>query len=168
LNDCFNIFPKKFSVKMDISQEWICDTCGLPIKESSDGRIEWLEWNDNGCTGKGLRLVHHISASPRKDVVQYGCYTYATTYAQGLNDQELSEFLGDDGLMLLLSKLTNRELPVDEVVEMIKRLHISGYEQARLHFNKAVLEGAFEPSADQGYYSQQDIESVLEFVRNRE
>lgn len=150
---------------MDISRGWICDTCGSPIKESSDGRIEWLECNDNGCTGKGLRLVHHISASPRKDV---GCYTYTTTYAQGLNDRELVEFLGDDGLMLLLSKLTNRELPVDEVVEMIKRLHIPSYEQARLHFDAAASADVFEPSADKGYYSQQDIEAVLEFIKSRD
>ncbi len=153
---------------MDVSQGWICDTCGSPIKESSDGRIEWLECNYNGCTGKGLRLVHHISASPHKDVFSHGCYTYTETPAQGLNDCELSEFLGSDGLMVLLSKLTNRELPVDEVVEMIKRLHISGHEQARLHFVEAISEGVFESSVDQGYYSQQDIESVLEFVQNKE
>lgn len=150
---------------MDISRGWICDTCGSPIKESSDGRIEWLECNDNGCTGKGLRLVHHISASPRKDV---GCYTYTTTYAQGLNDREFVEFLGDDGLMLLLSKLTNRELPVDEVVEMIKRLHISSYEQARLHFDEAISEGVLYPSDDKGYYSQQDIALVLDLIKSKE
>jgi hypothetical protein len=153
---------------MNISQGWICDTCGLPIKDFSGGSIEWLECSNGQYKGKGLRLIHNISVSPRKNISQNGCNAYIEKHHQGVNDLPLSEFLGSDGLMLLLSKLTNSELPIDEIVEMIKRLHISGYEQARLHFDEAVSEGVFEQSLDQGYYSQKDIESVLEFAQNRE
>ena len=50
---------------MDTSQGWICDTCGLPIKDSSGGSIEWLECSNGQYKGKGLRLIHNISVSPR-------------------------------------------------------------------------------------------------------
>ncbi len=154
---------------MDISQGWICDTCGTLIDSPSDGRMEWLEYKSGGILkGRGLRLVHHLSASPLKASSTLGCYSYTETYASGLCDAELSEFLGDDGLMLLLSKLANDQLPQDEVIEMIKRLHVSGYEKARLHFDAAASADVFEPSADKGYYSRQDIEAVLEFIKSRD
>jgi hypothetical protein len=111
---------------MNISQGWICDTCGLPIKESSDGSIEWIECSNGRYKGKGLRLIHNISASPRKNIPPNSCNAYTEKHHQGLNDLPLSEFLGSNGLMLLLSKLTNSELPIDEVVEMIKRPPIQG------------------------------------------
>jgi len=154
---------------MDISQGWICDTCGTLIKLPSDGRMEWLEFKIGGVSkGRGLRLVHHLSASPHKATSTVGCYSYVEAYSSGLCDGELSEFLGDDGLMFLLSKLANDQLPQDEVIEMIKRLHVSGYEKARLHFDAAASADVFEPSVDKGYYSKQDIEAVLEFIKSRD
>lgn len=78
----------------------------------------------------------------------------------------LTEFLGADGLMMLLPILTKGELPQEDLLEMIKRCHVPGYEQAHLHFDHAIDEGIFERNTDPGYYSQSDIQAVLEFVRD--
>jgi hypothetical protein len=81
-----------------------------------------------------------------------------------LHDSHLNSFLGTDGLMLLLSMLAEGDLPKEEVLEMIKRLHIPGYEHARFHFERAIAQGVIEPHMPPGYYDQSDINAVLEFV----
>jgi hypothetical protein len=68
--------------------------------------------------------------------------------------------------MHLLSFLARDELPKDEVLEMIKRLHVPGYEHARLHFDRAIREGVFEPNMPDGYYWQSNIRAVLEFLEH--
>lgn len=145
---------------MKKAQTWICDVCGEPITSARDG---WVEWLSNRAGGKGLRLVHHKPASPRGSC-QYDSRSDA--YGQGftLSDLPLDEFLGPDGLMLLLSMLAEGELPKEEVLEMAKRLHIPGYEHARHHFARAISEGAFEPNMPEGYYWQSDIQATLDFV----
>jgi hypothetical protein len=54
-------------------------------------------------------------------------------------------------------------MPKDEALELIKRLHIPGYEQARLHFERAISEGVIERQYPPGYYNQSEIEAVLRF-----
>jgi hypothetical protein len=146
---------------MEKQQTWICDTCGEPITSVRDGWVEWLSNRTRG--GKGLRLVHHQPASPRGSC-QYD--SRGDAYGQGftLNDLSLDQFLGPDGLTLLLSMLAEGELPKEEVLEMTKRLHIPGYEHARRHFARAISEGAFEPNMPESYYWQSDIRATLDFM----
>jgi hypothetical protein len=66
--------------------------------------------------------------------------------------------------MLLLSMIAEGELPKDEVLDLTKRLHIPGYEQARSHFDRAIAEAAFEPNMPKGFYWQSNIQAVLKFV----
>ena len=42
----------------------------------------------------------------------------------------LDRFAGPDGLMLLLSMIAERELPLQELIELAKRVQIPGYEAA--------------------------------------
>ena len=85
-----------------------------------------------------------------------------------VNDLPLKSFLGADGLMLLLSLIAEKRTPTEQVLEMIKRLHIPGYEHARPYFKKAISEGVFEPNTMAGYYWQCDIEAVLKYVEETE
>jgi hypothetical protein len=64
--------------------------------------------------------------------------------------------------------LARDELPKDEVLEMIKRLHIPGYEHARQHFQRAIADGVFEPNMPDGYYWQSNIDAVLRFLEREE
>jgi len=67
-----------------------------------------------------------------------------------------------------LLKMLRDGLPGNDIVEMIKRLHVPGYERARLHAGDARSEGAFEPSLPEGFYLQDEIESILEWANENE
>ncbi|MEO7298737.1 MAG: hypothetical protein ABI042_09200 [Verrucomicrobiota bacterium] len=146
---------------------WTCDKCGESIDDVEHGWVEWISCKDTNGNWKGrnLRLVHHQPFSPIKS--GNGCqYNQRVdlTNEEILSDLPLRSFVGADGLMDLLA-LTADQIPTDEVVEMVKRLHIPNYEAARLHFHRAIAGGAFEPNTRPGFYSQSDIAAVLKFVR---
>lgn len=154
---------------------WICDTCGGLIKNINDGWVEWIHQTGNGNSGRlirrDLRLVHHKPASPRRSA--HGCQFNEDHEFQKdsgiVGDLPLEDFLGPGGLMHLLAMIE-----VDEpaftacVVEMIKRLHIPGYEHARAHFDAAIREGVIEPNMRQGFYSMGQIKATLAFAAERD
>jgi len=156
---------------MNTTNTWICDTCGEPIEKASDGWVEWLmeRVDDDKWIGRGLRLVHHYPASARgsDSRCQYHGEAEYKRNQSIVNDQSLEDFLGPDGLMQLLSFIADGKIPTVEVLEMIKRLHIPGYEHARLHFSAALAEVAFEPNTLKDYYWQSDISAVLEFANRQ-
>jgi hypothetical protein len=82
-----------------------------------------------------------------------------------LHDGHLADYAGSDGLMRLLSLIAEAEVPATEVLEMIKRIHIPGYEHARGHFSAAINGGAFEPNTLPGYYTQANIEAALRYIK---
>ena len=55
----------------------------------------------------------------------------------------------------------------EEVLEIIKRLHIPGYEKARCFFDEAIENGVFEPNTKPMYYWTRDIDAVLEYIKSR-
>ncbi|MBI5894168.1 MAG: hypothetical protein HZB79_11115 [Deltaproteobacteria bacterium] len=147
---------------------WFCDTCGDIIKKAEDGWMEWIEFEDikGKQKGRNLRLVHHKPASPKKS--EHGCQfngDYEFRKDRGvIHDLSLRDFLGPNSLMFLLSLVAENRLPIQEVLEMIKRLHIPGYEHARFHFDRAISEGVFEPNTLKGYYWQSDINAILKYI----
>ena len=64
----------------------------------------------------------------------------------------LDRFAGADGLVLLLSMIAERELPVEELIELTKRAQIPGYEAVHELVHHAVSEGVITPSICSGYY----------------
>lgn len=140
---------------------WICDTCGEEITAPDHGWVEWLRKSQEGKrTERGLRLVHHFPHSPRGG--SHGCqYDGVAEDGSSISDVSLPEMLGPGGLMDLLSMISEDRLPKDEVLEMIKRLHIPGYEHSRKHFDEAIDAGVFEPNTKPGFYKQSDLEATL-------
>ena len=63
----------------------------------------------------------------------------------------LGRFVGPDGLMLLLSMIAERELPVQELIELAKLVQIPGYEAARELVYHAVREGVIAPPSRQAF-----------------
>ena len=114
---------------MESISYWTCDTCRGKIENAQDGYVEWTIYRD--CNerhrGRNLRLVHHFPASPLRG--RNGCQSdpgVEHRWDNGvLHDLPLTDFLGADGLMLLLEMLAEAALPTAAVVEMIKRLHTS-------------------------------------------
>lgn len=150
--------------QLEATTTWKCDTCGQKIKSSRDGWVEWLHFfpgTGSGPKGHGLRLVHNGGTSPRGIS---GCQ-YKGNPNELVKDLDLESFLGADGLMQLLALIYDQEVPTEEVLEMIKRLHIPGYEEARLHFKSAIAAGEYEPNTAPGFPFQDQIAGVLEFAR---
>ena len=90
---------------------------------------------------------------------------------RGRTDLQLEDFLGPngpDGLMYLLSMLEQEMAPKAEVLELIRRLYVPGYEQARLYLEEAAAEGVYERRGATGFPRQREIQEVLEFVRGRD
>ncbi|MEK7951643.1 hypothetical protein [Luteolibacter soli] len=123
---------------------WICDSCREEIATIEEGWVEWLVRRvGDTWMGHGLRLVHHHSHSPASKC-QYPQQAKHRPDDSVLLDLPLKSLLGPDGLMELLRMLAQGELPQAEVIEMIKRLHIPGYEHARLDSTPALAVGAID------------------------
>lgn len=144
---------------------WTCDTCGEPILRTEDGWVEWIEFHTpDGEKGRDLRLVHIRPASPTGRRCQFNQDAERLRDGGLVADVHLADFLGVDGLMELLSMLAEGRIPHDEVIEMIKRLHIPGYDQARAEFSRAIAEGVIQPNAVPGFYRQREIQAVLKYI----
>jgi hypothetical protein len=156
-----------------IQRGWHCDSCGELFRSFEDGRVEWLsvgwlcEGEEPASVTCGLRLVHarNINANPS---VPHGCeynpreeFRKSRSLVEGLS---LASFSGADGLVLMLSMLAQGEFPTEQLIELAKRLHVPGYEQARGFFSRAVSEQVIVPAIGPGYYLQSEIRDVLQWV----
>lgn len=125
-------------------KKFICDECGSIIEKPEDG---WLEWFDDYETPvEGFRIVHHSSVSPRRDKGG-DCY-----YPRNpkVSDGHLTQYMGIDGLAFLLAKFDRNLADPKELAEIIRRLHIPHYEEARLLIDRAHKDGLLDsPDHDQ-------------------
>ena len=76
----------------------------------------------------------------------------------------LERFLRADGLMFLVSLIGAGDLPLEELLELTKRVQVPGYEQGRQWFEEAIAARVVEPSIGTGYYLQSEIEAVLRWA----
>ena len=141
-----------------ISMGWTCAGCGELIGGIEAGWVGWLANEDQqGKTRvRGLRLVHvrcryDGRSEFRKD----------KSLVEGL---PLERFVGPDGLMLLLSFIAQGEMPQADLLELVKRVHIPGYEQTRELFRDAIHGGAVAPLIGDGFYTQSEIHEVLNWA----
>jgi hypothetical protein len=150
---------------------WRCAACGELVTRIEDGWVEWLAGeNDYGGTRvMGLRLVHRqVSNSEGSDsnLCRYNGrreFRKDKSLVEGL---PLERFVGADGLMLLLSLIAEDEMPRTEILELVKRVHIPGYEQTRELFHDAIHGGAIAPSIGEGFYMQSEIRDLLTWAVN--
>jgi hypothetical protein len=149
---------------------WKCDTCGKVIEKAKDGWVQWLgSYLPKGVErGHSLQLVHHVTATPlsHERGVSRGCQ-FSPDVVDVL-DSRLPRFLGPDGLMLLLEMIERERVEKREVLEMIKRLHIPGYDRVRNDFEAAINAGVFESNTTIGYHPQKTIQAVNEWVGEQE
>lgn len=138
-------------MKLKPMEQFICDECGEVIEKIEDGWLEWIDVLNKPIYG--FRIVHVSGRSPR--FMNGGnCY-----YPEGceVSDMHLNEFIGFDGLAYLLSFFDRNLRDPKEVVEIVRRLHISHYEEARQYFKKAINDG-FIDSRDN---NQNDLKRVI-------
>jgi hypothetical protein len=148
---------------------WRCASCGELIIRIEDGWVEWLASEDDyGITRvRGLRLVHRLILNSRDSDRNRCRYDDRREFKQDCSLVEglpLDRFVGADGLMLLLSLLAESEMPRAELLELVKRVHIPGYEQTREVFEEAIHGGAVTPLIGEGFYMQSEIRDLLRWV----
>jgi len=155
-----------------IRSGWRCDSCGELVSYVEAGWVEWIAAEDTKGKPKasGLRLVHRRNASPRWRK-PYGCqYNPRDEFRKNRGIVEglaLDRFAGPDGLMLLLSMIAEGELPVQELIELAKRVQIPGYEAVYELVPDAVSQGVIAPSISSGFYLQCEIWDVLKWATYR-
>ena len=126
-------------------QQFICDKCGQVIEKVDDG---WLEWFDDCKTpAHGFRIVHAGGPCIYRD-------------SADVSDNHLFHFTGPDGLADLLS-FFDREHGVNqgELAEIIRRLHVPYYEEARQYLDRAVNDGYLGGKES---IRQNDLKGIIE------
>ena len=162
------VMPRDKSIRSG----WRCDSCGELVSDLQAGWVEWLAAEDTRGKPRvsGLRLVHRRNTSARSPE-PYGCrYNPRDEFRKNRGIVEglaLDRFAGPDGLMLLLSMIAERELPLQELIELAKRVQIPGYEAAYELVHDAVSEGVIAPCISSGFYLQCEIWDMLKWAKCR-
>jgi len=155
---------KHRSKLLDRLQNWRCDSCGDFITNIQDGWVEWLasEDKDGNDVLSGLRLVHR---GPRQKARKHNCrydplleFRSSQTIVEGL---PLDRLVGPDGLMVLPSLLAQGELPRREILELVRRVQIPGYELIRSLFTDVQRSKVLSPVLGHRCYLQSEIQEML-------
>ena len=150
--------------RCDRPKGWRCDSCADMITSVQAGWVEWLASEDKHGKDilRGLRLVHR---GRQKNARNHNCrydplqeFRSGRTIVEGL---PLERLVGADGLMILLSLLADGELPHREILELIKRVQIPGYELVRNLAPRGQHSKLLSPVLSDGYYLQSEIREML-------
>ena len=155
-----------------IRSGWRCDSCGQLVADLQAGWVEWIAAQNTKGKSKvsGLRLVHRRNTgatSPETCGCRYNPRDEFRKNRGIVEGLALDRFAGPDGLMLLLSMIAERELPLQELIELAKRVQIPGYEAAYELVHDAVSEGVIAPCISSGFYLQCEIWDVLEWAKGQ-
>ncbi|PTK09479.1 hypothetical protein [Staphylococcus saprophyticus] len=136
-------------------KQWYCDHCGEVINDPNDG---WLEWHhESGEIGnyEGYRIVHHDKKC---------MYDASRLFRENksLSDMHLTSYIGPDGLVSLLSMIEFNDVKDNsELIEIIRRLHIPYYEEARKYHHVANEEGFFDGANELMAYRQNTSKYII-------
>ena len=178
-NSCDGRYNRPMRLKP--REQWICDTCGQVIEAASEGWLEWLESKDSSGTYKkhGFRIVHHQSYSPRnpnrpelRPSNAASCYSYEN-HPGLVADYHLDHIVGPHGLAVLLGMIDKGPLieaafdgpgvmDLRDWVELVRRLAVPHYEEARRYVVQASRDGFFEGMSDHAIYAPATLETVVE------
>lgn len=134
--------------------QFVCDSCGGTI-EPGHGRLEWLEHDH---VARSLRIVHH------------GESCQSPPQQQGRRELPLDDFAGPDKLASLYGFISvapngeNTATPEhqEEFTEILRRLTMPYYEEARLYWNKAMTDGFFGSASDAQIYSSTSCKALVQ------
>lgn len=137
--------------------QWYCDVCGGLIKNVKDGYVVW----DTDKEGKVtvIKVIH-----------QSKCDDDSLP-----NSTALEDFLGTDGLSHLLSLMSAGPIinngknrykkgfaDIDVFVDLVRRLHVPNYEEARRRFSDSELRSDYYDANEIAPYLQRDLVHIIE------
>ena len=121
-------------------KQWICDACGETILNAEDG---WLEWylDRNTSYEAGFRIVHASRLSCRYNERQLEQQNRSPL------DLPFSTLIWPDGLGALLYLMEHTNFANHkEFVDIVRRLHVPYYEEARQYWQQAEKDKLFDGS----------------------
>ncbi|MGM0948353.1 MAG: hypothetical protein ACQEWT_05820 [Bacillota bacterium] len=142
------------SLKLKKKEQWYCDFCGEIIESDKDGMLEWdsfLDRDDNQFNAENFRIVHHRSVKqchPRNNDAN-------------LSDGHLYWYTGPAGLSDLLAIKHRYNLDLIKFDEIIRRLHVDYYEEARQYFDESRENGDEFDIYGIGDYSQGALKTII-------
>jgi hypothetical protein len=148
-----------------------CDTCHEVINSPNEGWLEWLE----DCESKSqqrkahsFRICHHLLNSPFGG--EKGCYVHSDK--GNSSTMHLGHFLEDR--MAHLLRCTDigdyhdpdfrnpRIVDLRQWAELVRRVSIPYYEEARLYWTKATDDGYFDGANEIRIYTQDFLRTLVE------
>ncbi|KML07133.1 hypothetical protein [Rossellomorea marisflavi] len=125
---------KSLNLELDVKSQWYCDFCGEVIDSAKDGMLEWDSFvleEGREFTAENFRIVHHRAVKdcrpPHAD--------------KNLSDGHLHWYTGPHGLSDLLDIETRHRLDTIKFHNIIRRLHVDYYEEARTYLPQAREDG---------------------------
>jgi len=144
-------------------RQFICDNCGKIITPPKEGVVEWLEEGDSTMYNSqyGFKIVHYNQK----------CYFYPDPKYPNSMSIPLEYFLGEKGYICILSFLDTGPLIMEkykgprvknmrEFVELMRRLTLPYYEEARLYFGNLRADDDFE--LDSPIYEQDNLKKIIQ------
>lgn len=140
-----------------------CDTCKEAISDTGMAMIVAKRGSDDDpFKFRDFRVVHKNVDGRRCDPDDISGY---------LLSFELSEFDGEDGLSTFLSLISrgpldtprSKENPVDQFVDLARRLFVPHYEEARWNFRTQEAQETFAGSSEATPYTQRNLIRIAQF-----
>lgn len=139
-----------------MKNQFNCDHCGGVIKNAAEGYVEWYRDELTG-QDRGFKILHKAAYSPFRP--DGGCSIHQNKLL--MMDLPLPAFTGHDGLALAIKYLLPNS-NIEELSELILRLHNPHYEEARIYFPMAEADGLFEEANEAYPYLQYTLKEILE------
>lgn len=137
---------------------WYCDTCNGEISDPEGSLVVW-DFDSNLAKG-GFGIVHKGRKCDRDSES---------------HSMELSHMIGADGQEHLLSFLSYGPLPIregtprvadiDGFVDLFRRLHTPGYEEARRYFNVQEVQEQFSSANEFAAFTPSELEWIIKTGR---
>ncbi|MBI2873378.1 MAG: hypothetical protein HYY00_09360 [Chloroflexi bacterium] len=158
-------------MKLKPLEQWVCDFCGEVIERPEQGWIEWLADPSDGFRQEGFKIVHYAPYSPRKP--RGRCYHYDNPPSgRRALDIYLSEFVGEKAMPQLLVFVDGgpyrekeyggpRVKDLREWAELVRRLTIPYFEEARFYMKRADISGFFAGASEPWIYMPNTLKEVI-------
>lgn len=151
---------EKFNNDLVPLEQWYCDNCGEVINAPEDGWLEWYHDRGEYDSNEGYRIVHHDKKCMYDDKRLFA-------ENKSVSDMHLTAYIGPDGLVSLLSHIEfNNAKDNSELVDIIRRLHIPYYEEARRYHRVAEAEGFFSGENEVTRYLQSTSKDIIENLKD--
>jgi hypothetical protein len=151
-------------------KQWFCDRCRQLIEEPAHGAVVW---QTDGPTGPShtFEILHKPKKSLSYSKHDTGCFPDGSS-----SDVGLEQMLGSHGLNQLLSlldrgaaldpdgKYLNGVRDVRGYVELLRRVQVPYYEEARRYFKRAREEQYIEDNGSEMFPEEQLVRIVSKYT----